>query len=204
MLAGIVVLAAVAVHIRSGPVTPPPVEGEHPIVAFGDSYTSGTGASEDEAYPAHLERALGVPVVNAGVHGETAEEALSRLERDVLAHEPRLVVVEFGVNEAFRGYPVERAIQGLDALLEPLHERGIEVVLVGVHFRDYQANFDRGLRNLSERYDTGLVLDVLDGVLDDPETRSDRYHPNGKGYEIMAERIQPAVQERLPAQPPTG
>lgn len=187
--------------LRQGPRTPEPVEGQHPIVAVGDSYTSGTGAPEGQAFPDHLERSLDVPVVNAGAHGETAEEARPRLERDVLAHEPRLAIVEFGVNEAFRGHPVNRTAEALDALVEPIRERGIPVVLVGVHFRDYQENFDRALQNLSEEHETGLVLDVLDGVLEDPDTRSDRYHPNGDGYEIMAERVRPAVEQRLAGQP---
>lgn len=197
IFAAVTVVVSVLVHVWTGPVTPAPVDGQHPIVAFGDSYTSGTGAAEGESYPDHLERALEVPVVNAGRHGETAEEARSRLQRDVLDHEPRLVIVEFGVNEAFRGYPVERTARGLEALLDPIHAAGIPIVLVGVHFRDYQENFDRALENLSEAYDTGLVLGVLDGVLDDPETRSDRYHPNGQGYEIMADRVLPAVRDRL-------
>lgn len=187
---------------RQGSSTPKPVEGKHPVVASGDSYTSGTGADEGQAFPDHLREALDVPVVNAGIHGETAEEARPGLG-DVLAHEPRLVVVEFGVNEAFRGYPVQRAVDGIERLVEPIREQGVEVVVVGVHFDDDQENVDRGLENVSAEHDTGLVLDVLDGVLDDPETCSDRYHPNGRGYAIMAQRVLPAIQERLDAMEPS-
>ncbi len=37
--------------------------------------------------------------VNAGVSGENTAEGLSRIERDVLAHKPDLVTVEFGLND---------------------------------------------------------------------------------------------------------
>lgn len=195
---GLTLVVGLTAFQRQDSSTSGPVDGEHPVVAYGDSYTSGTGAEDGETFPDHLREDLDVPVVSEGVHGETAEEARPRLD-DVLAHEPRLVIVEFGVNEAFRGYPVQRALDGIESLVEPIREQGIEVVIVGVHFDDYQENFDRGLENLSEEYDTGLVLDVLNGVLEDPDTRSDRHHPNGKGYAIMADRVLPAVRERLSA-----
>ncbi|MGB0653381.1 MAG: GDSL-type esterase/lipase family protein [Thermoplasmatota archaeon] len=173
--------------------------GVHPgaIVAFGDSYTEGTGASRAEAYPALMTQALGRKVVNAGVNGETAQEAFPRLERDVLRHDPSLVIVEFGVNEAYRGYPVERALAGLEAILQVLEAEGIPAILVGVHFWDYQENFDAGLRELGRQYGAPVVLDVLDGILDDPALRSDPFHPNAAGYAIMETRIRPTVQGML-------
>src|SRR4051794_21681437 len=35
------------------------------IVACGDSFTAGSGVSDEYSWPAHLENILGVPVVNA-------------------------------------------------------------------------------------------------------------------------------------------
>lgn len=170
------------------------------VVAFGDSYTEGTGASRAEAYPALLERHLGRTVVNAGVNGETAFEGLERIERDVLRYEPALVIVEFGVNEAYRGYPVQRALAGLDAILEALTADGIPAVLVGVHFWDYQENFDAGLRDLSARYGAPIITDVLHGILGDPALRSDAFHPNADGYAIMESRVRPLVEGMLALQ----
>ena len=169
-----------------------------PIVGFGDSYTEGRGARPAESYPALMTKALGIPVLNEGITGQTAAEALPRLERDTLAHKPRLVIVEFGVNEAFRGYPVQRCIDALDAILTRLGEAGVPVVLVGVHFAGYQDDFDAELTRLAQRHGTGLVLDVLRGVLDDPRHTDDGgYHPNAKGYAIMEARIRPEVERML-------
>ncbi len=168
-----------------------------PVVAFGDSYTEGTGARATEAYPVLLTRALGIECENAGRLGQTAEEALPRLGRDVLARRPRLVVVEFGVNEAYRGYPVERATRGLDAILTRIRAEGIPVVLVGVRFAGFQENFDATLRELAAKHRTELVLDAIAGLLDDPALRSDAYHPNARGYAILSDRIRPAVERAL-------
>lgn len=74
------------------------------VVAFGDSTTA---ARENlEVYPTLLERrlreesGLAVEVVNAGVRGNTTRDAAKRLEADVLARRPRLVIIQFGINDA--------------------------------------------------------------------------------------------------------
>lgn len=78
------------------------------IVAFGDSITEGTygGAGTSETYPAILEKMLlekqvNVGVINMGIPGETAPEALFRLQRDVIDLNPDIVVVMYGANDAY-------------------------------------------------------------------------------------------------------
>jgi lysophospholipase L1-like esterase len=73
-------------------------------VAFGDSSTSGFETGPPP-YPTVLEVALrvrGIParVFNAGVQGDTIRGATSRLDTDVLAQKPMLVIVQFGLNDA--------------------------------------------------------------------------------------------------------
>lgn len=176
------------------------------IVAFGDSYTEGYGARPDEAFPARLEAALGRPVINKGVSGETAGEALRRLDRDVIRSTPDLVIVQFGVNEAFRGQPVGRSLADIETIVERVRgETNASIVIVGVHFWTFREDFDAGLRTIAQRHDAAVVTDVLDGIVSsrrgsddgDPALRHDRYHPNARGYAIMAERILPSVQTKL-------
>ena len=49
----------------------------------------------------HL-RPKGIPakVVNAGVGGNSTTDARARFEKDVLAHKPNLVIIQFGLNDA--------------------------------------------------------------------------------------------------------
>src|SRR5262249_19507943 len=80
------------------------------IVSLGDSVTGvyyHTGGVR--AYPEMLEVALKkvipdakVTVINAGISGTDTANALSRLDRDVLAKKPDLVTITYGLNDLTR------------------------------------------------------------------------------------------------------
>jgi acyl-CoA thioesterase-1 len=81
------------------------------IVALGDSVTSGAGLPghyfHEEVYHAQLKRLLQLryptcrfSVINAGDDGRDAPSGVTRLERDVLHHQPDLLLVAYGLNDA--------------------------------------------------------------------------------------------------------
>lgn len=77
------------------------------IVAFGDSITLAARQAEDRRWPVLLQAGLvrkfprrHWQVINAGVGGNTSREGLARIESDVLAKNPDIVLVEFGGNDA--------------------------------------------------------------------------------------------------------
>lgn len=81
------------------------------IVALGDSVTQGCTAQDvfefDAVYHAQIKRMLEqrwpmttFSVINAGVAGDSAAEALARVQRDVTSHHPDLVIIGFGLNDA--------------------------------------------------------------------------------------------------------
>lgn len=85
------------------------------IVALGSSSTAGAGASSaDSTYPARLEAELkasfpGIPirVLNRGVGGEDVKEMIDRMERDVAAAKPDLVIWQLGTNAILRDNGVD-------------------------------------------------------------------------------------------------
>jgi len=114
------------------------VSGKEPvrIVCFGDSitgvyyHTGGRrawcdmlGLALQRLYPqAKLE------MVNAGISGNTSAAGLKRIERDVLARKPHLVVVMFGMNDCAGG-DVQAFRANLKTIVQRCREVGAAVVL---------------------------------------------------------------------------
>ncbi|MDP6561262.1 MAG: GDSL-type esterase/lipase family protein, partial [Candidatus Binatia bacterium] len=64
--------------------------------------------------------------------GDTATAGLTRLERDVLERDPRLVVVLLGGNDFLRRVPTAMTEKSLNEMVRRIQDRGAMVVLVGL------------------------------------------------------------------------
>ena len=112
------------------------------IVALGSSSTYGAGASSQAAsYPSRLadELALRLPgheitVVNRGVGGDEAADMLARLDRDVVAEKPDLVLWQVGTNSLLRDKAVLPHATLLYEGLKRLKAIGADVVLIDPQF----------------------------------------------------------------------
>jgi acyl-CoA thioesterase-1 len=112
------------------------------VVALGSSSTSGAGAtSPTRAYPTQLERELerrlpGLPitVINRGVSGETVVEMLARLDRDVLAAKPDLVIWQLGTNTTLRAHGLDGFIAAVRDGLARFRAAGVDVVLMDMQY----------------------------------------------------------------------
>lgn len=123
------------------------------IACIGDSVTHGCFEvfidhrgdiapvyEPDSAYPARLKRRLdslypaaAVSILNAGVSGETAAMGASRLERDVLMHNPDLVVIAFGLNDAMDAdsqLNLVRYRAALNEMLAAIRASGAECIVM--------------------------------------------------------------------------
>lgn len=169
------------------------------LVCFGDSLTQGVGAGPGEDFPSLLAAALPIPVVNAGVAGETTADGLRRLERDVLSQNPRLVVVFFGGNDFLRRVPREQIRRNLEVVVERIQVAGAMVVLVG--FRAGLLTDEMGPLYEEVARDRGVLYipDALKGILTDSGLKSDAVHPNGAGYRKLADRLLAELQPLLRA-----
>jgi acyl-CoA thioesterase-1 len=180
--------------------------GEGPLVAFlGDSLTSGWKLSEDEAYPALVGRTLAerdrpIRVLNAGVSAETAGQGFARLPA-VLAHDPDVLVVALGINDALRGRSLEEAEAALRRILEDARASGAHLLFVGTripeerHGAEYAHRFEEMYVRLAAEHKVALVPDLLDGVAGHEELLfPDRLHPNAAGHVRLAETVRPHLE----------
>jgi acyl-CoA thioesterase I len=108
------------------------------IVTIGSSSTAGAGASSPaNSYPSQLESDLerrfpghDIHMVNAGANGQEAPDMLDRLDRDVLAHAPDLVIWQFGSNGLMRGRPLAEMETAVRTGIQRLRNAGAEVMLM--------------------------------------------------------------------------
>ena len=167
------------------------------VICFGDSLTYGTGASPDTSYPAYLSRSITEQVINAGVPGNTTADALERLDRDVLAHDPKIVLITLGGNDLMRDVPRDEAFANLREIVDRIHDRGALAVVGGIKVPLLDRGFAAAYRDLCRSSGCVLVPDILDGIMGNNALMSDRIHPNGDGYELMAERFRRAIEPYL-------
>jgi lysophospholipase L1-like esterase len=181
------------------------------IVCFGDSitgvyYHTGSrrawcdmlGIALRNAYP----RAK-IDMINAGVSGNTTVVGLQRMQRDVVARNPHLVVVAFGMNDV-RGITLDEYQRNLETIVNRCHAAGAAVILCTPN--SVYANPDRPnakLKELAARVHIVAEqwqLPVVDVFREWQEIRqrnetewmllmSHTIHPNMNGHRRFAELI---------------
>jgi lysophospholipase L1-like esterase len=159
------------------------------IVAFGDSLTYGTGASDDAAYPAVLASLIGRTVINAGEPGDTTASALQRLPEVLDEHKPRLVLLCIGGNDMLRKQPVAVIENNLRLLVQTIRASGAEVVLIAVPAPALFGGAPDFYGRIAEDLKLPLEQDIFSEVLKDNRLKADPIHANDAGYRVIAERL---------------
>lgn len=122
-----------------------PSHGTLRIVAFGDS-TTALREGVQQVYCQRLTQALHeiglkVEMFNAGIPGNNTDQARQRFADDVLSHNPHLVIIQFGINDAAVDVwkdppateprvPLERYVSNLRHFISTLQDRHAQVILM--------------------------------------------------------------------------
>jgi lysophospholipase L1-like esterase len=184
-------------------------------VAFGDSITSGFGDPKGIGYPARLEALLStdlnmpVTVINDGTFGETTGEGLTRIGSALQPGVTAVLLME-GTNDINAKVSVDTIVQNLDLMAGQAETAGIAAVHATVIPRLRTADTDptnvitatlagaiRELawersRTLADPFEVffyltpnAMSLDYLGG--------GDKLHPNGAGYDLLAQTFADAL-----------
>jgi lysophospholipase L1-like esterase len=186
-------------------VLPQPVER---IVAVGDSITKGDwDVAQAGGWVTRLATKLRASypqatfaVANAGVDGDTTAGVLARLDRDVLAPHPQLVLVSIGTNDFDSGVPRPQFAQQLQTLVQRLHAAPRAPVVILASMLPIagqpparlaaQRAYNDVIRRVAAATHVGY-LDLFDAWLGLGPSylhalRHDSEHPNPIGYEWLA------------------
>jgi len=167
----------------------PPLAPGSVVLAFGDSLTYGTGATEEESYPAQLAKLSGWRVVREGVPGEVSASGLERLPAALDEHRPQLLLLCHGGNDFLRRLPKAQAAENVRAMVRMARERGVAVALIGTPDFGFTLSPAEFYGDIAKEFRIPYEGAVLSKILRDGSLKSDQVHPNALGYRLMAERI---------------
>jgi len=182
-------------------------------VAFGDSITDGYGVPRGfvsflaeritDACPG-----LELTTINAGSSGDSTNDAIYRLQRDVLDHDPDLVTINFGVNDAFSWVSAEKFGSNLSAMVDIIRGNGCtRIILVSSEvIPEPQAEkqvlpYWEKMRQVAE--EAGIVYADANGrwqsLLDSGIEQwtliiPGDMHPNEEGHKVIADAVFEAME----------
>ena len=183
------------------------------IICFGDSLTTcggGSGRFSDilqDRFPDH-------EFINSGVGGETFVEAMARIESDVIAKRPDIVLVEYGANDWWRNErPFQTWADDLDTILSRICQAGARPVVLGVfglyrdengqatektYGSDERAVAYRSLEaEIAARHGAPYVANIQELIVGRRCCWRDRNHPNEYGNRSVADTIEPVLASML-------
>ena len=171
------------------------------IIAFGDSLTFGMGVPPHLTWVGLLEKQFGVPIINAGVNGNTTSDALARLQKEVLDRDPKVVIVELGGNDLLKRIPASEIEKNLDEIVRRIQDQGSAVVLLGADAPLGVGGLSGTVKKLGKKYNTAYCPNIMKGILGHTSMllTTDQIHPNSKGHALIAKRVGKILHREIPS-----
>lgn len=166
------------------------------IICFGNSITEGIGGTSGNDYPNLLSEKLGIPVINAGLAGDTTKSALKRLKAEVLNKDPKIVIIELGGNDFLGGVETETTDKNLDQIVKEIQAQGAMVVILGIKTLPFD-KYSHIYKKIAKERRAYLMPDILKGIITKRQLMNDRIHPNDAGYQIIADRVSKVIKPLL-------
>jgi acyl-CoA thioesterase-1 len=181
------------------------------VLIVGDSLSAEYGLRRGSGWVALLQAEIdrqgpAARVVNASISGDTTSGGRSRLPALLRQHQPAVVVIELGGNDALRGLPLTMTQDNLSEMTRQSKAAGARVLLLGMEMppnygAQYSEAFKRVYTQVAKTQSVALVPFFLTGVADAPDPlglfQSDRIHPNEQAQPIMLRNVWPALRRLL-------
>ncbi len=188
------------------------------IVTLGSSSTEGVRASSPSStYPARLQGDLSlafplahVAVINRGIGGQDALEEVARLDADVIALRPDMVVWQVGANGAMAHSDPEVFRKLVSTGIERMKALGIDIILMDnqrspmIMASSQHVVLEQILSELAAKYNVSLfsrgsLMDSWkqDGFAYDHFLSTDYVHMNDLGYRCTADALAGSIEQGL-------
>ena len=197
--------------LTQGVFVPLALAKERSLLVVGDSLSAEYGLPRGSGWVALLAQQLAQEksswrVINASISGDTTSGGRSRLPALLKQHQPGIVIIELGANDALRGFSMKMTEDNLQEMIKACQAMGAKVLLVGMQVppnygADYAAQFSQLFIRLSKTHKTAVVPFLLKGIADVPNAaewfQADRIHPNAAAHPRMLANVWPALKKLL-------
>ena len=181
------------------------------LLVVGDSLSAEYGIARGTGWVALLAAQLAKDkpnwnVVNASISGDTTAGGLARLPGLLQQHQPKLVVIELGGNDALRGFSLKTTENNLVQMVTACQKAKARVLLIGMQVppnygAGYAEDFSRLFQRISRAQKTELVPFLLKGIADaaDPTAmfQADRIHPKAQAHPQILANVWPVLKKML-------
>jgi len=189
------------------------------ILILGDSLSAEYGLIKGQGWVALLEQKLiaeQLPwsVVNASISGETTSGGLARLKALLATHQPQLVVIELGANDALRGLELKATQFNLLQMAQMSKQAKAKVLLMGIQMppnygRQYNEDLKATFAEVAQKSQVAFIPFFFQGLLNhlqethqstlatDEWFQADRIHPLAKAHPYLLQGIWPTLKKSL-------
>ena len=176
---------------------------------MGDSITDSWGRHHGKFFP-------GEPYINRGIGGQTTSQMLLRFRRDVIALQPKVVVILGGTNDfkpSLGPIPPEETRNNIMSMVDLARANNIQVVLSSLtpvmrllHPSDQDPapgkalgaeRLDEGLRRQEQHRVPGLLARHARRKGISAELTLEGLHPNDAGYAVIEPLAEKAIDAAL-------
>ncbi len=189
----------------------PPASTEQRVVFFGDSITDFWQL--EQFFP-------GKPYVNRGISGQITGQMLGRMQADVIALQPKAMVLLGGTNDLARGVELPAIENNIQMICELAEANGIRPILGALlPVSDYHEDVDPRYKRTTDRPPSDILtlnawmksfseahgyiyLDYYQALVDSQgmlqgDLSDDGLHPNVEGYKVMGPLAEKAIASAL-------
>jgi acyl-CoA thioesterase I len=174
------------------------------ILIVGDSLSAEYGLPRGAGWVHLLEQklnaqAIKASVINAAISGDTSFGGLARLPALLAQHQPSLVVIELGGNDALRGLALNQTEQNLSKMVLLAKQNGAKVLILGMQIppnfgSQYAASFIKLYERVAQEHKTPLVPFLLKNV---HTFQPDGIHPTSAAQPLMLDNVWPSLRKLL-------
>lgn len=179
------------------------------ILIVGDSLSSEYGIARQTGW-VHLlrlrlaENKYNAVVFNASISGDTTSGGLTRLPALLEQHQPHIVLIELGGNDALRGLPLSGSELNLTQMVKLSKQAGAKVILAGMQIppnygEQYTSQFKALFEIIAQQNQIALIPFFLAGLETRPDLFiSDNIHPNEAAQETILNNVWPVLIKVMP------